>query len=352
MIIIMDFLHSVDSTALKLVDRRSELNDLKSPIQPPSDSQSGCTDHILIWQWNELSGWGYPEIRPYGPLPIMPSASVLQYATGCFEGIKVYRGYDDKLRLFRISLNCERMVKSSMRVKLPEFAPADLEAIISRFAAIEAEKWLPPGLKGKTLYLRPTHIGTTASLGLQKPRHSLLYVVATLLPGFSTKRSGMRLLTSPANTIRAWPGGFGNAKLGANYGPTLVAHDEAIRSDFDQILWLSGPEGYVTEAGASNFFVIWISPDGELQIVTAGLHNGIILEGITRRSILELVRDKRLQEEAWLVGNRQLKPLTAVERDISIQEIQAAVSEGRLLEAFASGTAVSKISEISPLTND
>ena len=348
----MDFLHSVDSTALKLVDRRSELNDLKSPIQPPSDSQSGCTDHILIWQWNELSGWGHPEIRPYGPLPIMPSASVLQYATGCFEGIKVYRGYDDKLRLFRISLNCERMVKSSMRVKLPEFAPADLEAIISRFAAIEAEKWLPPGLKGKTLYLRPTHIGTTASLGLQKPRHSLLYVVATLLPGFSTKHSGMRLLTSPANTIRAWPGGFGNAKLGANYGPTLVAHDEAIRSDFDQILWLSGPEGYVTEAGASNFFVIWISPDGELQIVTAGLHNGIILEGITRRSILELVWYKRLQEEAWLVGNRQLKPLTAVERDISIQEIQAAVSEGRLLEAFASGTAVSKISEILPLTND
>jgi branched-chain amino acid aminotransferase len=276
----------------------------------------------------------------------MPSASVLQYATECFEGIKVYRGYDDKLRLFRIRLNCERMLKSSMRVKLPEFAPADLESIISKFAALEAEKWLPPGQKGKTLYLRPTHIGTTAALGLQKPRHSLLYVVATLLPGFSSKGSGMKLLTSEAGTIRAWPGGFGDAKLGANYGPTLVAHDKAVRSNYDQILWLSGPEGYVTEAGASNFFVVWKSPDGEVQIVTAGLHDGIILEGITRRSILELVRHKYLQEDAWLGGNQRLEPLTAVERDVSIQEIQTAVAEGRLLEAFAAGTAVRKMTKI------
>ncbi|KAK0762793.1 hypothetical protein N5P37_005611 [Trichoderma harzianum] len=312
---------------------------INTPIKPLDNLQTNCTEHMLIWQWDESTGWQAPEIRPYGPLPIMPSASVLQYATECFEGIKIYRGHDDRLRVFRLQLNCERMRKSSLRVGLPEFDTAHLESLLMQFAALEAEKWLPSGKTGQTLYLRPTHIGLTAALGVQKPRQSLLYAIATLLPGFTTKGNGMRLLTSPAEAVRAWPGGFGNRKLGGNYGPTLPAHDAALQRGFDQILWLFGPEGFVTEAGASNFFVVWKTKSGEVELITAGLDNGTILEGVTRYSVLDLVRSNRDKPSAWHHRGHTLPPLTAIERDFTIDEIQDAVKEGRLIEAFAAGTA-------------
>ncbi|UKZ52856.1 hypothetical protein TrVGV298_006643 [Trichoderma virens] len=302
---------------------------INTPIKPLDALQTNCTEHMVVWQWDECTGWQAPEIRPYGPLPIMPSASVLQYATECFEGIKIYRGYDDRLRVFRLHLNCERMLKSSLRVGLPAFDPVHFESILMQFGALEAEKWLPSGQTGQTLYLRPTHIGTTAALGLQKPRQSLLYVIATLLPGFSTK----------GNVVRAWPGGFGNRKLGGNYGPTLPAHEATLQAGFDQVLWLFGPEGFVTEAGASNFFVVWKTKTGDIELVTAGLDNGTILEGITRYSVLDLARSKSCQMSAWQYHEHILPPLTAVERDFSINEIQDAAVEGRLIEAFAAGTA-------------
>ncbi|RFU78336.1 branched-chain-amino-acid aminotransferase, mitochondrial precursor [Trichoderma arundinaceum] len=312
---------------------------ISTPVRPLNNTQTNCTGHMVVWQWDELIGWESPEIRPYGPLAILPIASVLQYATECFEGVKIYRGYDDRLRVFRLHLNCERMLKSSLRVGLPEFDPAHFEAILTQFGALEAERWLPRGQVGQTLYLRPTHIGTTAALGVQRPRQSLLYVIATLSPGFPTKGNGMRLLTSPTDIVRAWPGGFGNRKLGGNYGPTLPIHDAALQSGFDQVLWLFGPEGFVTEAGASNFFVVWKTKKGDVELVTAGLENGTILEGITRYSVLDLVRSNNGVSSAWQYHGHSLPPLTAVERDFSINEIKDAVDDGRLIEAFAVGTA-------------
>ncbi|KAK2751864.1 branched-chain amino acid aminotransferase [Colletotrichum kahawae] len=334
--------HSSDS-ALKTSQAQLDASKLAFHLSTAQDTAnvpiSDCTDHMLICNWNEATGWSAPEIWPYGVLSLPPSANILQYATGCFEGIKAYRGYDGKLRLFRVRLNCERMLKSSARVGLPHFDPSVLEQLIRSFVAFEAEHWLPKDRVGETLYLRPTHIGTSLGLGLQKPRQSSLYLIATLTPGFSTN-GGMKLVTSPADTFRAWPRGFGNAKLGANYGPTLAAHADAVLSGFDQVLWLFGSEQYATEAGASNFFVIWKTRQGDLELVTAGLESKTILEGITRRSIIELVQYRRGDTQNWVVGGTTLEPLTVVERDFSINEIREAIADGRLLEAFASGTAV------------
>src|ERR1700753_3992008 len=102
----------------------------------------------------------------------------------------------------------------------------------------------------------------------------------------------MRLLASQHDMIRAWPGGFGNAKVGANYGPSLVAQQEARERGYHQILWLFGEQSYVTEAGASNFFVVWKTQAGKTQLITAPLGDGIILEGVTRQSVLDLVRSE------------------------------------------------------------
>ncbi|CAK7211404.1 hypothetical protein SCUCBS95973_001103 [Sporothrix curviconia] len=123
-------------------------------------------------------------------------------------------------------------------------------------------------------------------------------------------------------------GGFGFAKVGANYGPSLQATLEAKQRGFHQVLWLYGPEGYCTEAGASNFFVVIKSREtGNLQLVTAPLDDRLILDGVTRRSIVQLARER-------LAGEVEV-----VERRYTIGEVQEAHAEGRLVEAFAAGTA-------------
>lgn len=75
-------------------------------------TSSQCTDHMITAKWNCTTGWDAPELRPYGNLSLAPTASCLHYATECFEGLKMYRGYDGKLRLFRPDCNCRRMVSS------------------------------------------------------------------------------------------------------------------------------------------------------------------------------------------------------------------------------------------------
>lgn len=147
-----------------------------------------------------------------------------------------------------------------------------------------------------------------------------------------TQPKGLKLLASQ-NGVRAWPGGFGYAKLGANYGPSLMANSEAVARGYHQVLWLLN--GSVTEAGASNFFVVWKTKEGKTELVTAPLGDKIILDGITRRSILQLARER-------LAGPKsELPPIEVVEKQFTIDDVAEAVREGRLIEAFAAGTAVS-----------
>lgn len=157
-------------------------------------------------------------------------------------------------------------------------------------------------------------------------------------PGVTPGPPGLKLLASK-NDVRAWPGGFGYAKVGANYGPAFVAHMEGRKQGYDQILWLLGPDFQVTEAGASNFFLIWKTKEGILQLVTAPLDGKIILDGVTRRSVLELARERLVKGSEFL--DSEIEELEIVERMFSMLEVVDAQKEGRLVEAFVSGTAVS-----------
>ncbi|KAK8139106.1 Branched-chain-amino-acid aminotransferase [Apiospora sp. TS-2023a] len=303
-------------------------HEIPAPGVTSEDGNSICTDHMICVPWKAKSGWGTPELKPYGPLSLMPTASVLHYATECFEGMKAYRGHDGKLRLFRPDCNAERMLMSSVRISLPAFEPSELERLVLALMAVDGPKWLPRERPGTFIYLRPTMIGTQAALGVQAPSEALLYIIASYMPVMDNPVGGMRLHTSPNDMVRAWVGGFGYAKVGANYGPSLLATQEARERGFGQILWLYGEEGYCTEAGASNFFVVWKDKaTGKTQVVTAPLDDRLILDGVTRRSVLQLIRE-RLGDE-----------VEVVERKYTIGEVMEADSEGRLLECFASGTA-------------
>jgi branched-chain amino acid aminotransferase len=174
----------------------------------------------------------------------------------------------------------------------------------------------------------------------------MLFIVVVPWPDISSyqgpgdgPRRALRLLASEKGMTRAWPGGSGYAKLGANYAPTLNAQSEAQVLGYDQVLWLHGENGEVTESGGSNFFVVWKEKaNGELQLVTAPLHNNLILPGITRRSVLDLVGERLATR--YSDGNTTLEAVAVVERIYTMQDIVEAADEGRLVEAFTTGTSV------------
>lgn len=180
-------------------------------------------------------------------------------------------------------------------------------------------------------------IGTQRTLGVGPPGSALLYLIAS--PVGPYYRSGFKAVSLEASSaaVRAWPGGVGDKKLGANYAACIVPQMQAASRGFHQNLWLFPENGeeYVTEVGTMNLFVAWMNKEGKKELITAPL-DGTILEGVTRDSVLDLARE-RLAGEGWEVA----------ERRFTIKEVKSAAAEGRLLEVFGAGTAAI----VSPVRN-
>ncbi|KAK4190794.1 aminotransferase [Podospora australis] len=284
------------------------------------------TDHMLTIEWTSTHGWSSPQIVPYQNLSLDPATCVFHYAFECFEGMKAYKDSKGQIRLFRPDKNMERFNKSAARIALPTFNPSAMIELIAKFAKLESR--FIPEEKGYSLYLRPTMIGTQKTLGVGPPGSALLYVIASPVgPYYPT---GFKAVSLEATdyAVRAWPGGVGDKKLGANYAPCIVPQIKAMSRGFQQNLWLFGEEEYVTEVGTMNFFVAIVNREtGQKELLTAPL-DGTILEGVTRDSVLSLARE-RLEPEGWKI----------LERKYTMKEVAEASEEGRLIEAFGAGTA-------------
>ncbi|KAI8325229.1 branched-chain amino acid aminotransferase II [Martensiomyces pterosporus] len=294
------------------------------PIVPKEDLVFGHTfsDHMLTVEWTAKSGWGVPQIKPYGPLSLDPSCSVFHYAFECFEGLKAYRDAQGKIRLFRPEKNMERMNNSVARIQLPEFDGAQAIECIKELVRTD-KRWVPEG-KGYSLYLRPTMISTENTLGVHRANSALFYVIASPCgPYFPTGFKAVSLYCDETN-VRAWPGGVGNRKLGANYAPSVAPQVAAEKKGYQQILWTIGEDHELMEVGTMNLFVLWRNEQGETELVTPPL-DGTILPGVTRDSILGLAR-------SW--GDIKVS-----ERKISMKQVAKACDEGRMLEVFGAGTA-------------
>ena len=132
------------------------------------------------------------------------------------------------------------------------------------------------------------------------------------------------LLADP-RYVRAFPGGCGFAKMGSNYGPTIWVSQQAAALGCHQVLWLFGPDHEVTEVGAMNVFALLSHGNGQRELVTPPVDRGIILPGVTRRSVIEMAQ--------------QWNEFEVNERTLCMEEVVQAVEDGTLLEAFGSGTA-------------
>ena len=221
-----------------------------------------------------------------------------------------------------------KRLKSSMsRLNMPgyDFNSNELISCISELVKVD-EKWIPEG-EGYSLYIRPTVIATNRFLGLAAPTSLLMFIITCPVgPYYKTGFQPVRL-TADSSYIRAWPGGTGNAKVGGNYAPTMIAQSEAASSGYAQNLWLFGPNEEITEVGSMNvFFFILNKTTGRPELITAPLDRGDILPGVTRDSILYLARE-------W--GD----DMDVSERSLTMAELTEAAGDGRLLEAFGAGTA-------------
>ncbi|KAI8631381.1 branched-chain amino acid aminotransferase [Xylariaceae sp. FL1651] len=316
------------------------INKTKTPKTPSEPSTlifgRNFTDHMLTVEWTKTDGWLAPTIQPYQNLSLDPASCVFHYGFECFEGMKAYKDKSGNVRLFRPDMNMDRFNKSAARIALPTFSPTALTELIARFVKLE-ERFIPDE-RGYSLYLRPTMIGTQKTLGVSPPGSALLYLIASPVGPYFPAGFKAVSLEATDYAVRAWPGGVGDKKLGANYAPCVLPQLEAASRGFQQNLWLFGPEQYVTEVGTMNLFVAVRNKEtGQKELITAPL-DGTILEGVTRDSILALAHEK-LAPEGWLISERKL----------TMPELDEASVDGRLMEVFGAGTAaiVSPVRKIS-----
>ncbi|XP_021114749.1 branched-chain-amino-acid aminotransferase, cytosolic isoform X4 [Heterocephalus glaber] len=281
------------------------------------------TDHMLTVEWSSEFGWEKPHIKPFQNLSLHPASSTLHYAVELFEGLKAYRGHDNKIRLFRPDLNMDRMYRSAVRATLPVFDKEELLQCIQQLVSLDKE-WVPYSTAA-SLYIRPTLIGTEHSLGIKKPSKALLFVILSPVgPYFSSGSFKPVTLWATTQYVRAWQGGTGDCKMGGNYGSSLFAQCHALEKRCQQVLWLYGEDHQITEVGTMNLFLYWINEDGEEELATPPL-DGIILPGVTRQSILDLARE-------W--GEFKVS-----ERYLTMGDLTQALEGNRVKEMFGSGTA-------------
>ena len=284
------------------------------------------SDHMFLMDYTEGKGWHDARIVPYGALRIDPAAMVLHYGQEAFEGLKAYRGKGGRICLFRPAMNFERMNRSTDRLCMPQVPVDDAIAGVEALLRVDRD-WIPEA-RGTSLYIRPTMIATEPGLGVRPATQYLFFVITGPVGNYYARGFEPVRILVEEKYVRAARGGLGEAKTAANYAASLRAAVVAKEKGFDQVLWLDASgRGEIEEVGTMNiFFVIGDS------VVTPPLA-GSILPGVTRDSVLRLLRD-------WGVN--------VAERPIAVDEVSRASAEGSLKEVFGTGTAavISPVGEL------
>jgi branched-chain amino acid aminotransferase len=285
------------------------------------------SDYMFEMDYHSDLGWFNPRITPYEPLTLDPSAMVFHYGQAIFEGMKAYKTGDGSIQLFRPEKNMKRFNESCDRLCIPQINEEFLLEGIKQLIITEKD-WVPDG-EGTSLYIRPFIFSTEAYLGVRPAdQYKLLVILSPSGAYYGSQLSPVKIYVEE-QYVRAVIGGVGHVKTAGNYAASLKAQKKADAGGYAQILWLDAKENkYVEEVGSMNIF---FKINGE--VVTPKL-NGSILPGVTRDSVIELLK-------YWNIPVREEK--------ISIEEVFAAHKRGELEEVFGAGTAA-VISPVGELT--
>lgn len=303
----------------------------KNPKEKPQDqSKLGFgnyyTDHMFLMNYDEGQGWHDPRIVPYGPIALDPAAMCLHYGQEVFEGLKAYRTNDGRILLFRPDRNMARLNVSNDRLCIPPIDEEFAIEAVKKLVLVDKD-WIPTE-EGTSLYIRPFIFAVDAHVGVHPAHHLIFAIILSPVGAYYPEGLNPVKIYVEDEYVRAVKGGMGFTKTGGNYAASLKAQAEAEKKGYTQVLWLDGVERkYIEEVGTMNvFFVI------DDEVITPELR-GSILSGVTRMSCIDILR-------SW--------GMKVSERRLSIQEVAKAAEEGRLKEAFGSGTAavISPIGEL------
>ena len=271
------------------------------------------SDHMLICDYKE-GEWKSPKIVPYQPLTLDPASKIFHYGQSIFEGMKAYKDEDGQAWLFRPLDNYKRLNISAQRLCIPEVPEAYFMEGLSALIALEKD-WIPT-TTGSSLYIRPFILAS--GLGFHaSPADEYKFLICCAPSGayFSGK---VRVLIEEKYS-RSANGGVGYAKAGGNYAGQFYPTQLAIEKGYHQVIWTDdNTHEYIEEAGAMNIFM------RINDTLVTGPTSDRILDGITRKSILEIAESEGIKTEV---------------RKITVTEIVEAAKSGALKEMFGAGTA-------------
>jgi branched-chain amino acid aminotransferase len=275
------------------------------------------TDHMALCDYDDQRGWYDPRVVPYGPLSLDPAAAVLHYAQSMFDGLKAYRGVDGKIRFFRLDRHCRRLHDGAARLCIPPVEESLARAAI--VALVSADRDWVPATAGTSLYIRPTVIATEPFLGVRPAKRYTFFVIASPVGAYAGEAFSPARILVEDKYVRSAVGGLGGVKAGANYIASLRAAEDAKARGYSQVLWTDAQEHtYLEEVGTMNL----MARIGD-ELVTPPL-GGSILDGVTRDSVMTLLREWKFQVS---------------ERPLGMEEIVSAHRAGSLREIFGCGTA-------------
>ena len=271
------------------------------------------SDHMFVADF-ENGQWSDGEIQPYGPISVSPSISALHYGISVFEGMKAHKSSDGCALLFRAQENARRLRRSAARLAMPAVPESLFLDGVRELVRLD-RAWIPDADKG-AMYIRPILFSVDPSIRV-KPAESCRFLILTF--PFGAYFSAPLDVVVSERYVRAFPGGTGDTKPAGNYAGALLADLEAREAGFHAVMWLDGLERrYVEESGVMNMFFVFRD-----YIATPSL-SGTILPGVTRDSVVTLLRD---------MGHR------VKEETVSIEDVFKSSERGDLLECFGTGTA-------------
>lgn len=283
------------------------------------------TDHMFICNYKDEK-WQEPQIIPYGPLSMEPSARVFHYGQAVFEGMKAYKDDNNQVWLFRPEDNFERINKSAKRLAIPEFPKEYFMEGLTTLLQLDSE-WVQKGF-GNSLYIRPFVIATEPAVAASPSNEYSFMIICS--PAQAYYSGKVRVLVAQ-HYSRSANGGVGYAKAAGNYGAQFYPTKLAQEKGFQQVIWTDADtHEYLEEAGTMNLF--FRVGDTLLTAPT----NDRILDGITRKSIIQIAEDNNINVEV---------------RKVSITEIKEASKNGTLKEIFGAGTAA-VITEVAAFQHD
>lgn len=234
--------------------------------------------------------WSFPKETNSEEITLHMAATCLHYGQECFDGLKAYRGKDNKIRIFRMKDSAKRMQLSCEGIMMEKLPINYFEEAVKKVVKLN-QRFIPPYGTGASLYIRPFLIGTSPQVGV-KPSKDYQFVVFVTPVGPYFKEGFKPIpVIIMRNYDRAAPLGTGKIKVGGNYAASLLAAHNAHLNGYSSVLYLDAKtKKYIDECGQANFYGIrdntYITPD-----------SNSILPSITNDSLMTIAQELGLKVE-------------------------------------------------------